>query len=298
MKWINALQQPFPCYTTAGSKLRMAAYFGFFIFLFLFVFKPFELDNISTGKLFLIVLAYGCITFVCVALTTILLPKIFPDWFEESKWTTGRQIVFSLATVVLVGLVNYFFSPMLVDTKLNWRDAIWFQGITLALGLIPISIFFLIRQNQLLKTYREKAEVIEKKLQEKAVPVNIQPVERVEAPVVLTGDYQQEKVEVDPDNLYLVTSASNYIKIYHHQKGKLTYSIIRSTLKKAEESLSAHNNFFKCHRAYIVNLDKVAHVEGNAQGYRLTILDHEEPVPVSRNLNAEFSDRLLAYRKM
>jgi DNA-binding LytR/AlgR family response regulator len=68
------------------------------------------------------------------------------------------------------------------------------------------------------------------------------------------------------------------------------------TMKKAEEALEAWPGFFRCHRAYIVNLDKVQHVEGNAQGYRLRFPDVEEPVPVSRNLNSEFSDKLLAIR--
>jgi len=111
------------------------------------------------------------------------------------------------------------------------------------------------------------------------------------------GDYQNEKVEVYVDDLHLVTSASNYIKVFHLQKEQLVYSIIRSTLKKAEETLLEHPNFFKCHRAYIINLDKVVHVEGNAQGYKVRVAGHEELVPVSRNLNGEFSDKLLAFRK-
>jgi hypothetical protein len=37
-------------------------------------------------------------------------------------------------------------------------------------------------------------------------------------------------------------------------------------------------------------------VEGNAQGYKITLEGIEEPVPISRNFSAEFSDRLLAMR--
>ena len=117
------------------------------------------------------------------------------------------------------------------------------------------------------------------------------------APIILTGDYQHEKVEVNTGNLHLIASANNYIKVYHEKKGSLSYSIIRSTLKKTEEILVDHTNFFKCHRAYIINLDKVIHVEGNAQGYKVKIQGHDDLIPVSRNLNSEFSDKLLAYRK-
>src|SRR5688572_17830824 len=122
-------------------------------------------------------------------------------------------------------------------------------------------------------------------------------LENLKKAIILTGDYQHEKVEVNTGNLHLVASANNYIKVYHENKGTLSYSIIRSTLKKTEETLVDHSNFFKCHRAYIINLDKVIHVEGNAQGYKIRIQGHEDLIPVSRNLNSEFSDKLLAYRK-
>ncbi|HYC29313.1 MAG TPA: LytTR family DNA-binding domain-containing protein, partial [Chitinophagaceae bacterium] len=173
-------------------------------------------------------------------------------------------------------------------------NAIWFQGITLAIAVLPISIYALLRQNQLLHKFSGQAQEIEKKLSEKKSAV-IEP--QLSNKIILPGDYQNEKVEVYVDDLHLVTSASNYIKVFHLQKEHLVYSIIRSTLKKAEDILLEHPNFFKCHRAYIINLDKVQHVEGNAQGYKLRITGYDELVPVSRNLNAEFSDKLLAFRK-
>ena len=74
------------------------------------------------------------------------------------------------------------------------------------------------------------------------------------------------------------------------------YLILRSTLKKAEETLRPFPCFFKSHRAYIINLDKVIHVQGNAQGYKIRLQELEELVPVSRNMNTEFSDKLLAWR--
>jgi LytTr DNA-binding domain len=295
------LHQPFPYDASAGSKARMAAFFGIFIFAFLMIFKPFELDEFPTQRLALIAGVYGAVTFTCVFLATTIFPICLPTSFTESAWTTGRQILFTAGVIFFVGLMNYLVSPLIVDTSLSLRDAIWFQGITMAIGIIPVSIFILLRQNLLLKKFSGQAELIEKKLQEKHEGNGSTPQQnRKPSPsdkIVLLGDYQNEKIEVYPDDLYVVTSASNYIKVFHLQKESLVYSIIRSTLKKAEETVLAHPDFFKCHRAYIINLDKVVHVEGNAQGYKVRINGYDELVPVSRNLNTEFSDKLLAYRK-
>ena len=296
MNLVTRLKQPFPCYTSVGSKLRMSAFFGIFISGFLLFFKPFELDTFPSNQFLLIIVAYGLITFFCVVIGTVLMPLMFPSFFEEHRWTTGRQILFSFFIVFLVGLLNYLLSPFLVDTSLDLKDAVWFQGITLAVALLPLTIFFLIRQNQLLKSYSNQANQLEKKLQEK--PNDDKQFKTIaHSQLTLVGDYQDEKLLMEPSQLYMITSASNYIKVYHVHQGKLRFSIIRSTIKKTEQALAEHENFFRCHRAFIINLDKVIHVEGNAQGYRLKLENHDELIPVSRNLNSEFSDRLLAFRK-
>jgi DNA-binding LytR/AlgR family response regulator len=189
-------------------------------------------------------------------------------------------------------------SPLLLDTQINLRYAWWFQGITLMVAAIPASIFILAKQNWLLRKFSGQASEIEIKLQEKKKADNQLPLlhaTAVSEKIILVGDYQKEILELAPADLFLISSASNYIKVFHRQQGRIVYSILRGTLKKTEEILQAHPNFFKCHRAYIVNLDKVEHIEGNAQGYKIKIDGYADLIPVSRNLNNEFSDKLLSY---
>lgn len=115
--------------------------------------------------------------------------------------------------------------------------------------------------------------------------------------VVFEAESKGERKTYHPTELVYIESASNYVKIYFTRKGAITYSIIRMTMKAAAESVAAHPVFFRCHRAFIVNLNKVDRVEGNAQGYKLRLQDVDESIPVSRSLNREFTDRLLEFRK-
>lgn len=313
---MNIFKQSFPFTSSWKSQLKTALGFGLFVLIFLLVFKPFGLDGLPMNWLLVVSISYGSITFTCIFLTLLILPFFFPSFFNEDKWTTGKQIVHTVAVIVLVGVVNYLVSPFLVDTNYSLRDMLWFQGITLAIALLPVSIFTLWKQNNLLKKFEQQAVVLEKKLKEKLEadkkqePVDLQPEKKTELPSIeLTGDYQGEKIVLYPDDLYFITAANNYIKVYFTKNGHLpgkdkneivqgkpSYSIIRMTMKKAEEALEGWPGFFRCHRAYIINLDKVAHVEGNAQGYKIRLTNTEESIPVSRNLNNEFSDKLLAIR--
>lgn len=230
-------------------------------------------------------------------ISAFLLPLLLPSFFKESAWTTGRQILLMLLVIGVVGLANYVVSPFVVETSLGGYYLAWFEGITLLVAAIPVSFFILLKQNLLLKKFSRQARDIDHKLHEKKKE---NKEEAMASPAVekikLTGDYQREEIQLFPDELYMITSAGNYIKVFHWQKGKLVYSIIRSTLKKTEETLLGHPNFFKCHRAFIINLDKVVQVEGTAQGYKIRIEGQEELIPVSRNLNSEFADKLLAFK--
>jgi LytTr DNA-binding domain len=299
MSLVRILKEPFPFNSTGAHHFRAAAYFGGFITAFLLLFKPFELDTFSTRQLLVIAFTYGAVTFSCIVLCNFILPRLFPAAFNEFGWTTGKQILFIMATVFLVGFVNYLISPALVDTRLNVYYAFWFQGITLAVALLPVSLYILFRQNRLLKKFSEEARTIESRLEDKkkVIPRSELIPEEEKRKITLASDYQDEKISLWPNELYLVESASNYIKAYHFQNGKLVYTIIRSTMKKTEDLLNPYINFFKCHRSYIINLDKVVQVSGNAQGYKVKIENHDALIPVSRNLNTEFSDKLLAVQQ-
>ena len=61
--------------------------------------------------------------------------------------------------------------------------------------------------------------------------------------------------------------------------------MLRSTLKKMEDAVADYSFLFRCHRTYLVNMELVVKVIGNAQGYRLHLSGLEESIPVSRNLN-------------
>lgn len=62
------------------------------------------------------------------------------------------------------------------------------------------------------------------------------------------------------------------------------------TLKEFEEQLKAFSFVFKVHRSYIVNLQAIESISGNAQGYVLCIKHFSEgSIPVSRSTIEAFN---------
>ena len=297
------LDQPFPLSRTASRKFFIAGCFGAFVTLFLFVFKPFNLDELNQqdpGWFVTCAVMYGLMTFSCIVIMVVLVPLVFPGHFVEEKWTVRKEIFFTTFTVFLVGLVNFFLSHFIVGSPFTVRYLLWYQFITTAIGITPIVIFVLIRQNQQLKKYSAEAASLQSKLAEmnKIEMKSSASVPKVDdnERLVIKGDYQKEKVDIKVNELLYVAAANNYVKVYFFENGKVVYSILRITMKKMEDTLLPYPNFFRCHRAFVINLYRVKEVIGNAQGYKIKLEDVEELIPVSRNLNAEFSDKVLSKR--
>ena len=107
----------------------------------------------------------------------------------------------------------------------------------------------------------------------------------------LKGDNQNETLKIPTASLLYLEAADNYVQVFFQKEGSIEHGMLRSTLKKMEVQLNGHPQFFRCHRTYIVNLNKVKHVSGNAQGYKLHLGNSERLVPVSRSLNEEIVER-------
>ncbi|MDP4262475.1 MAG: hypothetical protein Q8941_08085 [Bacteroidota bacterium] len=164
---MNIFKQKFPCNTSWKSNLVSALLFGLFIMLFLLAFRPFQLDTLHTGRLIFFCAVYGFTTFAAIAAVALIMPRAFPSYFNEETWTTGKQILLITGTLVLIGLINYLISPLMGGSDQSLRKLLWYQGITVLVGILPITIFTLIEQNSLLKKFEQQAAVLEKKLQEK-----------------------------------------------------------------------------------------------------------------------------------
>lgn len=294
----NIFRQPFPINTLLHRKLITAACFGAFITLFLFLFKPFQLGELGQRLFITSCISYGLTVFLCISFMITVVPLLFPSSFKEESWTVGKEIVYTTSIMFFIGLANYVLSHFLIGTSLTFGNILRFQFITVSIGILPIAIFILLQQNRQLKKYSAEAYVLQQRMTSMQLPepgpvATDDPAQPNEV-ITIKGDYQKEQLVIPADKLLYVTTANNYVKIYYLEKDKVVYSILRITMKRVEDELQPHQYFFRCHRAYLINLAKVKEVTGNAQGYKIRLYEVEELIPVSRGLNAEFSDKLLS----
>lgn len=121
--------------------------------------------------------------------------------------------------------------------------------------------------------------------------VSDEPVEAAEEQKITLFDNSGVlKLSVSLSNLYLIESDDNYIIVwYTDSKGEMKKYMLRCRLKTVEESFSG-SSLARCHRKYIVNLDKVKVLRKEKDGYVLVLENEAIPqIPVSKT----YADKIL-----
>ena len=100
------------------------------------------------------------------------------------------------------------------------------------------------------------------------------------------------KLCVSASNLFYIESDDNYIRVwYSDSKGDLKRYMLRCRLKTVEESFRG-SSLVRCHRKYIVNMDKVEILRKEKEGYDLDLdQDSIPPIPISKT----YEKNVLAY---
>jgi LytTr DNA-binding domain len=272
------LAQPYPFSNTWRNAGLSAVGSGLFVLLFLYLFKPFG-ANVTPGaeiRYLLICARFGLITAIITLLVNVL-TRVLSKTFEEERWVVWKEITFNLFFISCIGFGNLLLAHFMWNIPLNGQTFWGWQGITFAIGIFPSVVGAMIGQMKMSKRYMAEAAQIAPKPH---------PLHNGSEPMVtLAGENQNEKLQLPPSQIAYISAADNYVRVFFIENGQLKNQMLRTTMKKMEDAVAAHSFLFRCHRTFLVNMELVQKVSGNAQGYRLHLKGIEESIPVSRNLN-------------
>lgn len=95
------------------------------------------------------------------------------------------------------------------------------------------------------------------------------------------------KLSVKLDNLYYIKAEDNYINVFYQRSGTIASYMLRCKMKTIEDNCLDSSALMRCHRSYIVNINKVSVLHNETDGF---VIDFEreglESVPVSKTYSA------------
>ncbi len=258
---------------------------GVFISLFMAGFEPFGLSRLQLDHKKLILTGYGAVTFIILFFDIVILPAVLRKYFNENNWNIGKHIVFFSFILLTIGFGNLIYSALVFNfSPLNFNRFIYFESLTLIIGIIPVSFIILLKHNRFLKQNLQSANELSSQLSQRVSHDGSQSSLFLE----LSSANEKSKIRINEDQLLFIESEGNYCSIYYLDEDKVKRSVLRTTLKRIENNLPRESGLFKTHRAYIINPYKVEKIKGNAQGYRLVFNHINKEASVSRQYIGEF----------
>jgi hypothetical protein len=257
------------------DKLITVLVFGLFIFLFLYLFKPFGLTQLKPAEQFFITLGFGLVTaFVLFVFKFLLEPVV-----TRKNWTFGKSLIWVTVIASSIGIANYFYMTILFHQIVVFKYFLYSIWTAILVGCIPVTISYIVSFNRMYKNALKEASISAEEI-------------LWENEVIIRAGNPKNEVRINPKNIVYLCSNDNYVTIVTLKDDLLNKTTIRGTIKAAE--LELHNNarFLRCHKCYLVNLDFVERITGNMQNMKIRLSGSETEIPVSRSKAGEVSKKV------
>jgi LytTr DNA-binding domain len=272
-------------------RLWVSIGFGIYYFLFFSFFQPFKDAYFLNDPVYWTYhyAVFGFIVFFSLSTCIVVLPKFFPKAFLPENLTFNKFCLLVASGLALTLILNYFnldYFIHLDGRQLNFSHFLFKLALpTIFFTTIPLIIFTLLLFNHL--TEKENVEQSTKSQLESSLMEGTPQYETALQPHIyhFKDTSNKKNFNIPSDRLYYITSALNYIEIYYKKEDSIARLVMRNSLKALEEELDLDMNsgLIRCHKAFIVNREKIVEMRGSTKNGQFILAEVEEPIPISRN---------------
>ncbi len=234
--------------------LLIGIFLSIWLFIFAFFIRPFDDGTISFKMWAIISIGFSVIAFLCYGIIAILQKRVYDKLL---KWNIGLEVISILFFQLLfwVGTYCFYKSPVLNGGYDFFK---FLKVIILKSALISTPIIILAR----------------------IYIVSLIPIK--EDTIIIRGENKLDILKIKKSDVICVSNSQNYVEIFFLDGSELKVKLIRSTLKKVQNSFDF---LIQIHRSHLIN---PSHFKAwkNADTIYLTQIE----LPVSKN----YRERLLS----
>jgi hypothetical protein len=270
-----------------SNNVKMILFTALFALLFINLFQPFGsrdwYPDLSDIKYF----AYSSLIILTGMLVVVISRTILISYSKKHDILKWHYAICIFCEIIAMSIFYTLFSVLLPKDGLSRETSeIFKQSLfnTALVLLLPYTISWLYL------SWKEKSSILADIEQGKS---NIKQPKSLIAFHDEKGDL---KISVMLENLLYVESADNYATIYYINKSNRSHYMIRNSLKWIEENLTEDTPLIRCHRSYIVNLDRVKILKKEKSGIVLELDAEATPnIPVSKTYYDSFMNKFSRY---
>jgi len=275
------LRQPFHLLDSIQSRWKLIVFCGVFGWLFLSVFKPFNLNqwfSSVNAPLFIVLASFSLAGMAGLAFSQFILRR----WFNFQLNTRIEFLTWLLVDFFFISLAIHTVDILVLSLSFfNLHEYLENLMHTFLVLMIPyfIGILLLYLQQQL--------QVVE----ELTLRVN-QPVNATES-VTISDENGKVAVNMPMRNILYFKSEDNYILLFYKNEQELRKELIRTNLKKLETELN-FPNLVRIHRSFMINRQNLLSAVKTSRGYQVRMdADPKHHLPVSATYQESFEEKVV-----
>lgn len=252
-----------------------AAYLFLAVFLFLFLFRPFTVEETELKYPFFLICFLHALS---PALIVIAFFTIVRYLGRKKVKGNKRSVVQGIQTFFIlfsiIGLASFLLRDLIYTNPDNWSLRYFWEELRNSYLAGSLFVSYFIFANFYFHTKRTQSQ---KNIEIPEVSLLLTPMELFIETQVRIDDFT-----FNPTDFLFAQAEGNYVEFTMLCDQGTKKMLKRMTLKQLESQLKSYSSLMKCHRAYLVNVQKIDQVSGNSQGYFVSFQETEDKVPVSR----------------
>ena len=266
------LNKPYDLLEIKKFKILYSFGIAIFCFLFLYIFEPFGLYNLSGFYKLKIISLY--------VFSGLIISIVHLFWIQNKiiKTYNLRNTILWICWITFLTSIS---SSIINDIAFNnghfsFLSFMVFLGIIFVITIIPVLVLILWHYVHTLQRQIKISGQLNKKIQEKAEQSDNSET------ILFVASNKRENISLLLNHFLYIKSADNYIDVYYMENDIKKHNLLRNTLNEIEKKFAGNKNIQRCHISYIVNIGIIDSVLGNASGYKLKLKHTEELIPVSK----------------
>lgn len=251
----------------------IALLLGTVIPVLLITLEPFDNSNSFSYK-YLILSGYS----VCIIIPILIFHPIenYVYKIQTKRWFIVNECIYIISTLFVIFIFSFFYHFFVISGLTSFTyELIWSFIKSFGVPFTPIVV-------PLWLYLRSKYGQIEVPNYDKSSSKKVKKI-------TINGTNKSETLTIFESDFIFAKAQQNYVDIYFNTDKGMQQKTLRSTLSNIIKQLP---KAWQVHRSYLVNLDYLKTVEGNARKRFIRITTTEETIPISQVYYKALNKRL------
>jgi hypothetical protein len=245
--------------TRKGNLVRLVIFTAVFALAFINIYDPFAVDTyleLRGIRLFL----YS--SFVILTGILVVVVSRLVMYFYSKKWQLnyGRYILWIFLEILVMAFVYSIYVKFILSDERDFMGifSVSMKNTSLVL-LLPYTILWLFF------SWQDKSVKLQE-MEDKGLPSD----KRRGGMIPFRDEKGTLRLSVQHQDLLFLEAADNYVTIHYLQREKGQKFMVRNSMRTFESQFK-DSSIIRCHRSYMVNLDKVRIIRKEKDGLHLEI---------------------------